>query len=149
MKKLSRLTIALMLAMTMIFGTCLSAYAAEITEPSSTESASVHSADPMVNQIRVTKSYTTICSGSSISSHSLYMRLYNNSNMTHLDVRMKDINGNVLWEEYCAIDYASSRTFSLGSNVYKVEARLAAKDMYNDLFGEKTALVNWNLNSGS
>lgn len=66
------------------------------------------------------------------------------SSHTHADIRMKDKYGNVIWEEYGAVDYGSSRTFSLGSNVYSVEARIAGKDILGDLV-PVSASINWSL----
>lgn len=45
----------------------------------------------------------------------------------HTDVRMLDISGNVVWEEYGAIDYSSSRRFVCGPNVCYIQARVGAK----------------------
>ncbi len=46
-----------------------------------------------------------------------------NYGSTHLDIRMLDRNGNVVWSECCAIDKDQSRTFNCGSNVYYIEAK--------------------------
>lgn len=46
-----------------------------------------------------------------------------NSGSTHLDIRMLDRNGNVVWSECCAVDYNEIRNFECGKNVYTIEAK--------------------------
>ena len=67
----------------------------------------------------------------------------------HADVRMYGKYNNLLWEEYGVVDYGSSRTFICGTDVYKVQIRLAAKNITGDLFGPKSSIIDWELRSSS
>ena len=79
----------------------------------------------------------------------LYIRLYVADANMHADVRMYGKYNNLLWEEYGAVDYGSSRTFICGADVYKVQIRLAAKNITGDLFGPKSSIIDWELRSSS
>lgn len=47
----------------------------------------------------------------------------NNNGHTHTDIRFIGKNGEIVWEECCAIDCNKIRTFYCGPDVYAIEAR--------------------------
>lgn len=86
-----------------------------------------------VNNVTLGSSYVTVLGNGACSNKNVTIICYNTSSLHHNDVRMKDSSGNVVWEEYGAIDYSSQRTFYCGSNVYSIEVRIGAKNILGDL----------------
>jgi len=108
---------------------------------------------PAANSMIIDRDYKTVYSVSSSSpsgiDRGLYIRLYVADANMHADVRMYGKYNNLLWEEYGAVDYGSSRTFICGADVYRVQIRLAAKNITGDLFGPKSSIIDWELRSSS
>ena len=96
----------------------------------------------MANNITLGPDYVIVVGNGNCSNKSVTITCYNNSTYHHNDVRMKDSNGNIVWEEYGAIDYSGQRTFYCGSNVYSIEVRVGAKNIIGDLLFPKVGSCN-------
>ncbi|MDO4611995.1 MAG: hypothetical protein Q4B29_00830 [Candidatus Saccharibacteria bacterium] len=99
-------------------------------------------ASPAMTVFALNGEYTVVASGAAATNRSVTIICYNDASVHHNDVRMRDINGNVLWEEYGAIPHSGSRTFICGSDVYYVEVRIAATNIFDDLFVQKSGFCN-------
>ena len=77
--------------------------------------------------------YTELLGSGNCANKTVSVYCINNNTLQHNDVRMLDSLGNVVWEEYGAIDYSGSRSFWCGSNVYSIQIRVAGKNIIGDL----------------
>ncbi len=129
LKKICSLFIVLALILSM---GSISAFAAETNDEVS----------PAATVFELSGTYTVVASGSAATNRSVTIICYNKYSVHHNDVRMRDINGNVVWEEYGAIGCSGSRTFSCGSDVYYVEVRIAATNIVDDLVFSKVGFCD-------
>lgn len=95
-----------------------------------------------VNNVTLGPDYVIVVGNGNCSNKSVTITCYNNSTYHHNDVRMKDSSGNIVWEEYGAIDYSGQRTFQCGGNVYSIEVRVGAKNIIGDLLFPKVGSCN-------
>ena len=77
--------------------------------------------------------YTELLGSGNCANKTISVYCINTSTLHHNDVRMLDSSGNIVWEEYGAIDYSGSRSFWCGSNVYSIQIRVGAKNILGDL----------------
>ena len=78
---------------------------------------------------KIDNTYATIYTKNSSKEYYVWVEVDNNSAYHHTDIRMLDENGQVVWEEYGAVDYSSARKFVCGSNVKEIHARVGAKNI--------------------
>lgn len=84
-----------------------------------------------------------VASGGTGINRSIWVDVDNTNNQHHTDIRMLDKNGNVVWEEYGAIDYSSRRLLWCGSNVYHLQARVGAKTILGELINKFAICAVW------
>lgn len=85
------------------------------------------------NTIWYSGTYVDLLNPGSCANRNVSVYCYNTNSLQHNDIRMLDSSGNVVWEEYGAIDYSGSRTFWCGSNVYRIQIRVSGKNIVGDL----------------
>lgn len=88
--------------------------------------------------------YVEVLGGGACRNKNVTIECQNVVVLHHNDVRMRDINGNIVWEEYGAIGYNGSRTFWCGDNVYSIEVRIGAKNIVGDYIPKRgSCTVFW------
>lgn len=111
----------------------VSAFAATPAAPDA-EEATVETKSIAATNITLSGVYTVVADRSrTVFGDDIQIVCYNTNTLHHNDVRMKDANGNVIWEEYGAIDTNGSRIFYCGADVYTIEVRIGAKNIVGDM----------------
>lgn len=142
MTKKIKAALSLLLAFAMLMSvTSITAFATS-TNDDNAELTPTSGISTMAYNVTLNGSYTVVASGAKVKGKSITIVCYNAYSNQHNDVRMKDAAGNVLWEEYGAIDYSSQRTFHCGNDVQSVEVRIGGKDIIGDLFTPKVGSCN-------
>lgn len=133
--------IAIMLAFVMAIVLCSAftstrAYAEEFDDVGSSSneagSGDDEPGDRFQSNYAINGTYTTVASMSTSGNgfnRNVTLECSNINVFHHNDVRMLDKYDNVIWEEYGAVGYNGTRTFWCGSNVYKIQVRVALQNI--------------------
>lgn len=135
MRKLCASIIAIMSCLIMTVSASETALAADASSVSTYNTTSTTS--DYLGPVNVGNQYVDLVRKQGGINRKVFVQTYSIWYLHHLDVRMLDRYGNVVWEEYGAIDAGGSRTFTVGSNVVAVQARVASKNIFGEVQPEK------------
>lgn len=126
-----------------IVGLTASSETAQAAEDTINNSISALSISPSSGTVVLNAVYRDVYRNDNGINGNLTISTYGISNLHHVDIRMIGRNGQVLWEEYGAIDYNATRKFGCGNDVASVQARVASKNVFGEIMVEKGMCDYW------
>lgn len=128
MKSISKKLITFVTIMSLTLCFSVPAFAAEVTSSIPEKVIAENSITPKSNSynsnVGISSSkWTTIATSTTGFNTNVKILVTNGAVPATTSIRMLGKNGNVVWEEYKAISWSSSRVFWCGSDVYTIQAR--------------------------